>query len=191
MEEKSILKMRQEGIYARNHSIYDSHVFIHGERMEFAMQDIFPPAVRVMLPVSFLEMPIVMAREKYPSEYRPKVILTSPDLLVNFAFQYYEERIREEEVATAARYYYSILQKCYSGYGFLECSECLREGEHVLAWYSYSSPTINDTLFHIHAFTAVEGRLLQCIFNAPQPLFDCWKPYASEVFRSVGTGRIL
>lgn len=191
LKEKEILKKRWDGICEKNQSIYDNHVFIEREYMQFSRQDIYPPMVSIMLPRSFVDLPELFARQKYPSEYRPTVIKTSYDLAVNFAFQYFEQKIKEEEIVTATRYYYGTLQKCYPGYGYLECSEHYRDAgkKHVLAWYSYSNPTITDVIYNIHAFTAVEGRLLQCIFNAPENLFNSWKPYVFEIFDSVTSSR--
>ncbi len=191
LTEKEILEMRRRGMDEKYRSIYDSHVFINREYVEFSMQDIYPPMVKIMLPKSFVDMPVLIAKQKYPSEQRPTVIKTSYDLAVNFAFQYFEEKVREEDVVTATRYYYSVLQKCYPGYGFLDCSEHYRDKErkHVMAWYIYSNPTITDTVYNIHGFTTVEGRLLQCIFNAPEAAFNCWKSYVLEVFDSVTSGR--
>lgn len=50
-------------------------------------------------------------------------------------------------------------------------------------------PAITHVIYNIHAFTAVEGRLLQCIFNAPENLFNSWKPYVFEIFDSVTSSR--
>ncbi len=192
LTEKEILEKRWKGMGEKYRSIYDSHVFINREYMEFSMQDIYPPMVKIMLPRHFVDMPELIAKQKYPSEQRPTVIKTSYDLAVNFAFQYFEQKIKEEDIATATRYYYGVLQKCYPGYGFLGCSEHYRDKDrkHVLAWYSYSNPTMTDIVCNIHGFTAVEGRLLQCIFNAPEAVFDCWRPYVFEVFDSVTPGRV-
>lgn len=191
LKESDILKMRQDGIFKKRHSIYDSYVIINGERLEFEPQDIYPPMVRMMLPKSFIDLPSVMAKQKYPSEHRPTVIKTNVALDVNFAFQYFSQKIKEEDVVTATRYYYSVLQKCQPGNDYLDCSEYYRDPEeaHVLAWYSYSNPTITDPVFNIHAYTAVEGRLLQCIFNAPELPFNYWNPYVFEVFNSITSGR--
>ncbi len=191
LREKDILRMRQEGLQRKHNSIYGSHVFINRQYIEFIMEEIYPPMVRLMLPKSFMDMPPAVAKQKYPSEHRPTVIKTSPDLAINFAFQYFEETIPEEEIAKAAKYYYCMFQKCYPGYGYLEYDQGFRDAkeEHVLAWYIYSNPTMTNTVFNIHAFTAVEGRLLQCIFNAPEKPFLHWKPYVFEVFRSIVSGR--
>ncbi len=191
LKEKNILKMRQKGIEEKYHSIYGSHVFIGRQYVEFIMTDIYPPMVRMLLPKLFLDMPPLMAKQKYPSENRPTVIKTSPDLSINFAFQYFEESIRQEELIDTTRGYYRLLQKCCPGYGYLECSEGYRDAkeEHILAWYIYSNPTLTDTLFNIHAFTVVEGRLLQCIFNASEQPFYQWRPYVFEAFGSITSGR--
>lgn len=193
LKEKDILKMRQDGIFKKYHSIYDNYVLINKVRIEFEMQDIFPPMVRIMLPKSFIDLPEMIAKRKYASEYRPAIIKASPDLTVNFAFQYYSEKIREEDIIPVTRYYYTTFQKCYPGFDYLECSEHFRKSEerHVLAWYAYSNPTMTETMFNIHAFTAVEGRLLQCIFNAPQLQFNFWQPYAMEMFDSIVSGRSI
>lgn len=187
LREKEILRMRQKGIEEKYNSIYGSHVFIGRQYTEFMREEIYPPMVSIMLPKSFMDMPVMLARQKYPSEHRPTVIKTSPDLSINFAFQYFEERITEEELVKTARYFYGVFQKYYPGYEYLEFDHgCYgEEEEHILAWYIYSNPTITETVFNLHAFTAVEGRLLQGIFNAPEKSFYHWKPYVFEVFKSV------
>lgn len=188
--EKEILRLRQQGIEEKYHSIYDSYVFIGRQYIEFTMQDIYPPVVRIMLPKFFMDMPSTLAKQKYPSEHRPTVIKTSPDLSINFAFQYFEKNIAEEDIPKAARYYYSMLQKCYPGYDYLDFDQCFRgDKDEVLAWYIYSNPTITDVVFNIHAFMAVEGHLLQGIFNAPEKSFYEWKPYITEIFKSVTSAR--
>lgn len=63
--------------------------------MEFSLQDIYPPMVSLMLPKSFVDMPELIAKQKYPSEYQPTVIKTSYDLAVNFAFQYFDQKMKE------------------------------------------------------------------------------------------------
>lgn len=193
LRETKIIEMRQRGLEEKYNSIYESHVFIGRQYIEFVLQDIFPQSVRGMLPKTFIDMPDIFAKQKYPSQHRPAVIKTSPDLAVNFAFQYFEERVPVEELVQAARYFYGMLQKCYPGYGYLDFSQgCRRdEEENKLAWYIYSNPTMTDTVFNIHAFTIVEGRLLQGIFNAPETLFVQWKPYALEAFQSITSERTV
>ncbi len=56
LKEKEILKKRWDGICEKNQSIYDNHVFIEREYMQFSMQDIYPPMVRLMLPKSFVNL---------------------------------------------------------------------------------------------------------------------------------------
>ncbi|MBQ9989540.1 MAG: hypothetical protein IJP31_01145 [Lachnospiraceae bacterium] len=193
IRENKILDMRQEGLEEKYSSIYGDHVFIGRQCVEFVMEDIYPPMVRVMLPRQFMDMPATLAKQKYPSEYRPTVIKTSPDLSINFAFQYFEERVPEKELMQGARYFYGTLQKCYPGYDYLDFSQgCRKDDEsHKLVWYIYSNPTITDTVVNIHAFTIVEERLLQGIFNAPEMVFAWWKPYALEVFESITSGRTV
>lgn len=191
LKERDIIKMRQDGIFKKRHSIHDDYVMIGGERQEFELQDIFPPMVRILLPKSFMDLPSVMARQKYPSEHRPSVIKTNAGLDVNFAFQYFTQKIKEEDVVTATRYYYGVLQKCQPGNAYLACGECYRDPEeaHVLAWYTYSNPTMTETVFNLHAYTSVEGRLLQCVFNAPELPFQYWNPYVFEALHSITSGR--
>ena len=49
--------------------------------------------------------------------------------------------------------------------------------------------TMDGYRYNIHAFTAIEGKLLFCIFNSSKELFDEWKPYALETFDSIVSPR--
>ena len=76
--EKGIAALRKEAVQKKNNSIYDSYIYIADERLEFTMQDIIKPYVRMMLPKTFLELPPVIAKQMYPSQFRPAVIKTKP-----------------------------------------------------------------------------------------------------------------
>jgi len=145
-----------------------------------------------MLPKTFLDLPLMIAKQMYPSEYRPPIIKTNPSMTVNFAFTYFKDKIQMNEVATCARYYLETLKQLYPGNQYFENSEHFIDEERtrVLGWYSFGNPTLEGYHYNIHAFTELEGRLLYCIFlSNKKECFEEWKPFAFEVFHSITSGR--
>lgn len=184
--EKEIESMRRAALLEKHNSIHSSYVYIGNERLEFVEQDIFHPLVQVMLPKTFLDMPEEFAEKMYPSQFRPAVIKTNPSLTVNFAFTYFDSKIGMDEVVDCTHYYLSMMRHMYPGNRYLENSEHFMDKSEtkILGWYIFSNPTIESSRYNIHAFTAIEGKLLFCIFNSSNEVFEEWKPYALEVFDS-------
>jgi len=192
LTEKEIAELRKLALLKNKHSIHDDYVYIAGERLEFARQEVIPPSVRVMLPRTFLNLPPAIARQTYPSEHRPTVIKTNPSMTVNFAFQHFKEELPMEEVVTCTHYYLATMKKLYPGNEYLENSEHFIDEERtrVLGWYSFRNPALEGHIYNIHAFTNLEDRLLYCTFlTDTRNRFEQWKPFAFEVFDSVTSGR--
>ena len=189
--EKEIEAMRKAALLEKYNSIHSDYVYIGKERLEFIQQDIFYPYVRIMLPKTFLDLPEAFAKAMYPSQFRPAVIKTNPSLTVNFAFSYFDAKMNMDEVIDCTHYYLSTMRRMYPGNRYLENSEHFMDAQEtrILGWYSFSNPTVEGYRYNIHAFTAIEGRLLFCIFNSAKEQFEHWKPYALEVFDSASTGR--
>ena len=103
--EKEITALRKESVQKKNNNIYAPYIYVADERLEFTMQDIIEPYVRMMLPKTFLNLPSAIAKQMYPSEFRPAVIKTNPSLTVNFAFTFFEEKLPMKEVPDCAHYY--------------------------------------------------------------------------------------
>lgn len=190
--EKDIIKQREISLLNKQKSIHDNYVYLNRERYEFEEQDIIPPFVRMVFPKTFIDLPEALARQMYPSDYRPTVIKTNLSLTVNFAFTYFKETIKMNEVATCARYYLGVIKRLYPGNEFLGNSEYFMDKDRtrVLGWYSFANPTMDGINYNIHAFTELEGKLFFCIFLSTQKeCFEEWKPFAFEMFNSVVSGR--
>lgn len=190
--EKEIVELRKLALLNSKQSIYDDYIYVHGERLEFTEQDLIFPDVRIMLPKTFLDLPLMIAKQMYPSEYRPPIIKTNPSMTANFAFTYFKEKIHMNEVATSAHYYLAAMKRLYPGNQYFENSEYFIDEERtrVLGWYSFRNPTVEGHNYNIHAFTELEGRLLYGIFlSNKKECFEEWKPFAFEVFNSITSGR--
>lgn len=185
--ERDIAELRKAARLKKLYSIYEAYLYIYDERLEFVYQDIIASRMSMMLPNTFIDMPKEFAKLMYPSEKRPAIIKTNPSLTENFAFTFFDGKIKMNEVITCAREFLDMLKNLYPGNRYMECSEHFmdEERQHVLAWYTFSNPTLTETLYNIHAYTNVENRLLHCIFSTNEERFDEWKPYALEAFDSI------
>lgn len=189
--EREIKAMKRAALLESHKSIYDKYTYIGNERLEFAWQELFSPYVKIMLPKTFLNLPVAFAKIMYPSEHRPSVIKTNPSMTINFAFSYFDAKIKMDEVITCTHYYLSFMRHLYPGNHYIENSEHFIDKAHtrILGWYVFRNPTVEGYRYNIHAFTSIEGRLLFSMFNAPKEKFEEWKPFAIEVFDSAVSER--
>lgn len=63
-----------------------SGIFIREELFEFEKQVLFEERMSIMLPKKFVDMPLDMAKRKYPMEQRPQIIKTNETGDINFTF---------------------------------------------------------------------------------------------------------
>lgn len=186
--EKNILAMRQMGRKQEHKSIYDQQYTMVGEtRYVFDWQTVVHKRIHIMLPTGFKDLPLKIAKLRYPSESRPKDIKSSLDTTINFAFLYGERIPDEAQIVNTARMYAAAIHKLNPGHQFLKSGTLYRDEKQtrLLSWYEYLSPTLEENLYNRHGFMIVEGKLMQIIFNCPEALAEEWKPVTLEVFLSV------
>lgn len=184
-QEKEIVKLRNEGKYAEHKSIYNDYTMIGERRYIFTTQSIYT-RVHMMLPEDFIDLPLNFAKAKYPSEGRPKVIKSSIDTMINFAFLY-KEPTNQEQLPYAARGFAAAIQKLNPSHVFMESGAVYigSRKEKLLCWYEYLSPDFKGKIYNQHGYLAMEGRLLQVLFNCPESLYPDWKPVALEAAESI------
>jgi len=184
--EQEIVRLRNEGKRQIHLSIYDSYTMIGDTRYEFERQKIYG-RINVVLPNDFIDLPLSFAKLKYISEDRPKVIKSSKDTSIDFAFNYRPEKLNRKEVPYIAKGYAAAIRKIFPSNEFMECGTFFLDSkkEQLMSWYEYLSPDFKEKLYNLHGFLGVEGRLMQVSFHCSEAIYKMWRPAALEVFASI------
>lgn len=166
------------------HSDIKGGVYISEKFVEFEERLFFEEKMSMWVPQIFFEMSLGIAKIKYPSEWRPKLILTSPAFTENLSLSIFDQTIQGEEIKQAAIRYRTLIRKSYPANLFFEDKiEPLGQGK--LGWFDYKSYALDGQLYNLMFVTGIGGRLMlgnfNCIFND----FDEWKQYVLQMLRSI------
>ena len=188
MDEKDqlILKMRREGKRISHNSIYDDYTMIGNERYVFDWCTVVHRRIHILLPKEFIDMPLEIAKLRYPSEDRPKIIKSSLDSVVNFAFLYGQPLNKEEDVVLASRIYAAAIHQINPSNEFQKSGTVYRNEKdgRLTSWYEYLSPAYGERVYNRHGFLSVEGKLLQVVFNCPEGRAEDWKKVLLDIMVS-------
>lgn len=73
-------------------------IYIGEQLYKFSESLLFGETIRILLPDGFLQMPVEKIRGKYPSEFRPQVIISNESGMVNFTFSRFEQPASWEQL---------------------------------------------------------------------------------------------
>jgi len=187
MTEDEILELRKRATKELYGSIHSEVTYIGEKRYHFVEQEIPVANILVCLPKEFIVLPPVIARQKYPSEMRPKFIKSSTDITVNFAFNYLPDKIQESELINYRNAAVDMLRKLFPQNTYLDTG-LNYYGEkkgHLFSWYEYYGPTIDVESYSFNALLVKDGRVLHFLFNCPKSIYVDWRPVVFETISTI------
>lgn len=185
-KDKIILGMRNGGRKEAHKSIYDEYTVIGNTRYLFDWCTVVHRRIHIMLPTEFVDLPLEIAKLRYPSEDRPQIIKSSIDSLINFAFLYGQDLQKEDDVVLASRVYAAAIHQINPSSEFQRSGTWYRDKKEgrLASWYEFLSPAFGERVYSRHAFLSVEGKLLQVVFNCPESRADDWKEVLPSIMVS-------
>lgn len=135
-----------------------------------------------MLPDTFVDMPVNLAKLKYMSEQRPQIIKTSLDTTVNFTFSLYDIQLSEKNIDSTIHQFKELIQKVNPAYVF---DEIVIEKERNIGWFDFKSYGIDEQIYNIVYVKPIGGRLLHGVFNCTCRDNVEWKDAALQVIYSI------
>lgn len=186
-KDKLILGMRNSGRKEAHKSIYDEYTMIGNTRYVFDWCTVVQRRIHILLPTEFVDLPLEIARLRYPAEDRPKVIKSSMDSLINFAFLYGQNIEKEEDVVLASRVYAAAIHEINPSNEFQKSGTVYRNKKEgrLASWYEFLSPASGERVYNRHAFLSLEGKLLQVVFNCPESRAEDWKEVLPSITVSI------
>lgn len=91
-----ILKKREQKKIEMYTGLEDG-IYVDGKIVYFERKRLLD-TFSLMLPDSWKQMPEEYARIKYPSEFRPQIIITTLDLSVNLGFTAFPNKIQSDDI---------------------------------------------------------------------------------------------
>lgn len=183
MQEKEIIeeRIRQQ---KEQYTEIETGMYVCGDIIEFKQIDLFDESFSMMVPEEFIEMPMNFQRIKYPSEYRPQIIMTSMDLGVNLGLTLFSQKTDEKEVRVILDSIKNIIKKSYPDYRFFK-TEYKKDERQPYGWFDFRSYAFDDAVYNIHFVMLIGKNILQGCFNCPYAMAEDWKKAMLQMLKSI------
>ncbi len=159
----------------------ESGMYLDGKIIHFKRRELFG-AFSVMFPDSWKQMPIEYARIKYPSEFRPQIIMTTEDLGVNIGFTEFPETVRHDDIGKLTERIRSVIHRANPNYILYSC-ESLSEVNGY--WFSFRSHAMDSDLYNMMLTVLIGKKIVQGSFNCPYKDYLDWKSTVLMMWNSI------
>lgn len=184
--DKEIIQERREQQEARFKDIYAGEVRAGTESLYFHPVNLCNNKFSIMLPESFVDLPLAMAKLKYPMEKRPPIIKTNDDTTVNIAFSYYEHQdFSEKQVEKATTGLKAGIGRMQPGLSFFDAKFDVTNQGIKFGYIDFLSKSLDGELYQLFAFVPIHNKFLQIVFNCPYKRMRAWTPIIVQVLKSV------
>ena len=140
-------------------------------------------AYSFLLPTSFTVIPKEYEAVKYPSSYRPEIILTTPDLEVNLGFTIFTNSQLEDLRVIVEQTREVIENTEKSGAVLVSNTMPLESIEGY--WFDFRTKTMDSEIYNMHLLAKIGKTVLQSSFNCQFRDFEEWKPFVLQMWESM------
>lgn len=145
---------------------------------------LFRGRMEISLPEGFVDMPDYLAKRKYPSRYRPPLILMSGDTLVNYGFQLTETPLAKVQLTEAIEGFLYSSRRIMPAARF-GTVQYIDRADGQTAYYSYEVAAADTDIFQITYITDIDGKLLHGMFNCLLQEKERWERAALKSIGSI------
>ena len=176
-----ILELRRQ---QKKSQTLEDELYIEGERIEFMECQLFDDCMEITLPSTFVDMPLKIAKIKYPSENRPHVIKTNLLGTINFAFNMFQQEVKPDDIKEIAKSFEDVIRKVNPANIFYNRGTEMI-GNTKLSFFDFKGYAIDTQIYYIYYVTSIGGRLLHGIFSCKMEDREDYKDIAFMVMRSI------
>lgn len=167
--DEMILKLREEE-KKKQFNTLEKGIYLGGQILEFETQ-ILMDTFSISLPKILGIMPIEYARIKYPSEFRPQILLTTTELDTNLGFTLFNEFYGSEVKIMAERIMRGI-SRAHPDYPVYP-GKSIQEGKGY--YFSFRSHALDSDVYNMSLIMKLKDRLLQSSFNCIYQQHTEWR----------------
>lgn len=178
--DESILQKREE-LRKQKYMTLENGYYVMGKILNFEEQELCK-AFRITIPENFWEMPEELARIKYPSEFRPGLILTTLDLSVNMGFCMLPSQIQTKDSKQLADKMMRAIHRSNSNISFYEFAGLGKLGGY---YFTFKSHAMDSDVYNMIFSVPWKDTILQCSFNCLYPYYKEWKPVVKLMWESI------
>lgn len=183
-DEQFIRHMGREYNQPHENIILDGYIIIDEEKIAFARRTILESRLSVLMPESFVIMPLELAEKKYPAIQRPDEIYTNNETTVNFCVSLKNDKAANEDIPGAKDIIQQAVMRMHAGSKVIN-SETIDVSGINIAYFDFCSAAIDTDIYNMMFFLSVDNRIVVGSFNCPWQNMDVWKPVIEQIFETV------
>lgn len=180
--EEDIIRLRNG--YKKESQENEEGFYIREQLITLEKQYVLQDRICVQLPEDFRDMPLELARIKYPSEQRPPVIKSNLKGDVNFTFQMLPAAVPTEHLAEFRNQMMRWIQKSQPSNVFYEQKEIHTDTINI-AWFDYKSHGLDEQLYNFMYFMPIGKETLHGVFNCRLIDGKLWHPIVMKIIESI------
>ena len=188
MEEKEeffdekILEFRRRARKEKYNSL-ETGMYVKNELVTFSEVKLFNNQFAIMLPDFLVDMPLGIAKIKYPSEQRPQIIKTSMDTTVNFAFNLFNMAIEDTQITDATKQFKNVIARVNPAYIFYHF--IIEEEPKKIGWFDFKSYCVDENVYNLVYLTVIRNTLLHGMFSCLYKDALEWQDVLPQIIKSI------
>ncbi len=175
-----ILKKREQKKMEMHTGLEDG-MYLDGKIVYFERKNLLD-TFSLMLPDSWKQMPKEYARIKYPSEFRPQVIITTLDLSVNLGFTVFPDKIQNDDTMKMIERTRAAIHRSNPDCIMYPCAELQKISG---SWFAFRSHAMDSDLYNMMMIASVGKRTVQGSFNCLYKDYMKWKKMVLSIWNSI------
>ncbi len=179
-KDEQILKLREEE-KRQQFSTLQTGIYLGGNILKFR-EEIFMDAFSVSLPETMKILPEEYAKVKYPSEFRPQILLSTPELEVNLGFTLFPDIPSTEELKTMGEGVMQGIKRAHPDC-ILYPAKYIQEGKGY--YFSFRSHALDEDIYNMSLLMQLENGLLQGSFNCLYRQHSEWKKVVVMIWETI------
>lgn len=165
-------------------NITDGYAVIDGETISFSPRKLLQEKIQIILPENWVDLPLEIAKLKYPYEGRPPIILSDPTTALNFTVNHTITPLKKDaiNIASLVSDMKAMTDKCLKARFFEDGLVENKENEIFIGWYDFSVPGLgNEDLYNFVFSTSLDNRALVLSLNCLDRQRARWKSIAQDI----------
>jgi len=157
--------------------IASGQAIIFGKNVAFTRREFLDGKMSIMIPTEWTDLPLELAKQKYPYENRPPIIITDVTTTINFTVHYLPQPLEYEAVAE-----FTKVLKGYTDKGvrckFWEEDVIEEEEGRPIGWFDFTVSGADADLYNFVCCTSLDHRALLISFNCYESVKERWQMVA-------------
>lgn len=179
LDELILKKRDQEKM--KLYSTLEKGIYLDGKIIEFESKIILDSFL-IMLPKTWETMPDDFAKIKYPSEFRPQVIITTLDLSVNLGFTVFPNDIKADDLNKVVERIRAAIHRAAPNSLMYPCENMQNVNG---CWFAFRSHAMDSDIYNMMLMSSIKKGTIQGSFNCLYKDYLKWQQVVLKIWNSI------